>query len=71
MFRGAIRAAVMDRYEEITNLNYFDIATSKFPLSNPTERQQAILAFFRHLHSSIDGSQGPAEGVRSHFITTN
>ncbi|WP_192800562.1 SIR2 family protein [Brucella anthropi] len=71
MFRGALRAAVMDRYEKITNLNYFDTAMSKFPLTSPTRQQQDILSFFRHLHSRIDGSQGPAEGVRTHFITTN
>lgn len=71
MFRGALRAAVMDRYDKITNLNYFDTAISKFPLTSPTQRQLDILSFFRHLHSRIDGSQGLAEGVRTHFITTN
>ncbi|MFT0862202.1 SIR2 family protein [Ancylobacter sp. G4_0304] len=71
MFRGALRAAVMDRYDKITSLNYFDTAISKFPLTSPTRQQQDILSFFRHLHSRIDGSQGYAEGVRTHFITTN
>jgi hypothetical protein len=35
MFRGALRAAVMDRYRKITNLNYFDTVISKFPLTSP------------------------------------
>ncbi|MDT3380074.1 hypothetical protein RNI52_22305 [Labrys neptuniae] len=71
IFRGALRAAVVDRYDKITNLNYFDRATSKFPLLSPTQQQRDILSFFRHLHSRIDGSQGPAEGIRTHFATTN
>lgn len=71
MFRGALRAAVLNRYDEITSLNYFDQGISKFPLISPTRQQHDILSFFRHLHSRIDGSQGPAEGIRTQFITTN
>jgi len=71
MFRGALRAAVVDRYDQITNLNYFDAAGEKFPLIDPTDQQNAILGFFRHLHTRIDGSQGPAEGIRTQFVTTN
>jgi hypothetical protein len=71
MFRGALRAAVLDRYDKITDLNYFDAASSKFPVSSPTPQQRSIVAFFRHLHMRIDGSQGAAEGVRTHFVTTN
>ncbi|WP_165504998.1 SIR2 family protein [Rhizobium leguminosarum] len=71
MFRGALRAAVVDRYDKITNLNYFDTAIEKFPLTDPTDAQSDILAFFRHLHARIDGSQGPADGIRTQFVTTN
>ncbi|KAB7782159.1 SIR2 family protein [Methylorubrum populi] len=71
MFRGALRAAVMKRYDGITNLNYFDTSLSKFPLRSPTKRQKDILAFFHHLHTRIDGSQGYADGLRTHFVTTN
>ena len=71
MFRDAIRAAVLDRYKQIASLNYFDPDINKFPLASPTRRQRDILAFFDYLHSKMDGSQGPAEGVRTHFITTN
>lgn len=71
MFRGALRAAVVDRYDKITNLNYFDPNLNKFPFSSPTEQQRQIISFFRHLHKQIDGSQGPAEGVRTQFVTTN
>ncbi|MGO7165644.1 SIR2 family protein [Rhizobium leguminosarum] len=71
MFRGALRAAVVDRYDQITNLNYFDPAISKFPLENPTDKQQKILGFFDHLSKRVDGSQGPADGIRTQFVTTN
>jgi hypothetical protein len=71
MFRGALRAAVVDRYDELANLNYFDANLGKFPLIEPTFRQLDIVRFFRHLHARIDGSQGPAEGLRTHFVTTN
>lgn len=71
MFRAALRAAVVDRYDKLTNLNYFDDESSKFPLVSPTQRQIDILSFFRHLHTRIDGSQGPAEGIRTQFVTTN
>lgn len=70
MFRNALRAAVVDRYDGITALNYFDRKTGKFPPPS-SEQQQKIVSFFRYLHSKIDGSQGPAEGVRTHFVTTN
>lgn len=71
MFRGALRAAVLDRYKQITSLNHFDTKTSKFPLISPTKQQEDIISFFQHLHSKMDGSQGNAEGIRTHFITTN
>ncbi len=71
MLRGALRAAVLDRYDKITRLNYFDRTISKFPLISPTKRQHDILSFFGHLHARIDGSQGLSEGVRTHFVTTN
>lgn len=71
LFRGALRAAVVDRYDNLTDLNYFDTASSKFPLKDPTQQQKDILAFFSYLHRRQDGSQGHAEGMRTHFVTTN
>lgn len=71
MFRGALRAAVQDRYDKLTDLNYFDTVSSKFRMASPTPQQEDMVEFFRHLHTRIDGSQGLAEGVRTHFITTN
>lgn len=71
MLRGALRAAVLDRYDKITDLNYFDTTTNKFPLTSPTKQQQNIIAFFRHIYAKMNGSQGLAEGIRTHFITTN
>ena len=58
MLRGALRAAVVDRYDKITNLNYFDPNLNKFPFSSPTEQQRQIISFFRHLHKQIDRSTG-------------
>lgn len=71
MFRAALRAAVVDRYDKITNLNYFDDATQKFPLQDPTQAQKDIVAFFSYLSRQIDGSQPLVEGIRTHFVTTN
>ena len=71
MFRGALRASVVDRYDQITRINYFDPELGKFPLGETTKQQADILSFFRYLHSRIDGSQGAAEGVRTQFVTTN
>lgn len=71
MFRAALRAAVVDRYDKITNLNYFSMSAKKFPLSNPTRSQQDMVAFFRYLLLRTDGSQGLVEGIRTHFVTTN
>lgn len=71
MFRAALRAAVVDRYDKITNLNYFDDATQKFSLRDPTQAQRVILRFFSHLTRQIDGSQPLVEGIRTHFVTTN
>ena len=43
----------------------------KFPLIDMTPSQRDVLSFFKHLHARIDGSQGPAEGIRTQFVTTN
>ena len=71
IFRGALRAAIVDRYQDITSLNYFDPKISKFPLLKSTKEQRNILDFFKHLASKINGSQGIVEGIRTQFITTN
>lgn len=71
MFRGALRAAVVDRYEQFTRLNYVDMASGRFPLTAPTPRQDDILNFFRHLRFGLQSEDGPSEGVRTQFITTN
>ena len=70
-FRGALRAAILDRYEALTTLNYFDPETAKFPLINPTPRQSKILQFFGYLQRQQDGSGRFAEGIRVQFVTTN
>lgn len=71
MFRGALRAAVVDRYDSLADLNYFDADQNKFLVSDPSQAQHDIVSFFRELQDRVDGSQGPAEGLRTHFITTN
>jgi hypothetical protein len=71
IFRGALRAAVVDRYDSITKLNYFDDVTQQFPLDNPTKQQHDIISFFRYLSRRIDGSEPLVEGIRTHFVTTN
>ncbi|HZG08721.1 MAG TPA: hypothetical protein VEZ70_07075 [Allosphingosinicella sp.] len=71
MIRAALRAATVQKYNSLCNLNYFDTNLAKFPLSRATEDQAAILNMFRHLHRCIDGSQSFAEGIRTNFVTTN
>lgn len=69
--RGALRAATLDRYTQLTELNYFDAETAKFPEQASTPDREAILTFFRHLLTCSDGSQFFAEGIRTNFVTTN
>ncbi len=71
IFRAALRAAVVDRYDQITELTYFDRHAQKFVLSNPTQPQHNMIKFFRYLFYRIDGSQSLVEGIRTHFVTTN
>lgn len=71
IFRGALRAAVVDRYDGITDLNYFDVGRQKFWVPHPTKRQRDIVSFFRYLSRRQDGSEPLVEGVRTHFVTTN
>lgn len=71
LIRAGLRAAVLQRYSELSSLNYFDPASGKFPLDDVTADQEAILGFFKHLQSCSDGSTSFAEGVRYHFVTTN
>lgn len=71
IFRGALRAAVVDRYERLADLNYFDAEKAKFTMRNPSPQQRDIIRFFRHLLHRQDGSQPLVEGLRTQFITTN
>lgn len=71
MIRAALRAAVVARYAELTDLNFFDANMAKFPLPAPTPERAAIMGFFRHLHGCVDGSQFFAEGLRTNIVTTN
>lgn len=71
LFRGALRAAVLDRYDGLAELNYINTETNRFEIASATQAQQNIVAFFRELQDRVDGSQGPAEGLRTQFITTN
>ena len=71
IFRGALRAAIVDRYEKLAKLNYFDYDAGKFPAKQLSSKQQNILRFFRHIFNRQDGSQPLVEGIRTQFITTN
>jgi hypothetical protein len=71
LLRAGLRAAVLQRYTEISSLNYLDIGSGKFVVESPTETQNEILEFFDYLHQCIDGSTGFSEGIQCHFITTN
>ena len=71
MIRAGLRAAVMERYDELAKINYFDSELEKFPLKAMTPAQGAILQMFGHLYRCGDGSQHFAEGLRCHFATTN
>lgn len=70
MFRGALRAAVVDRYEQITKLGYFNKSNQNFPPPS-TPQQKDIVDFFRYLLDRTSGSNGQTEGVRTQFVTTN
>lgn len=71
IIRAGLRAAVMNRYEEIAPINYRDDETNKFLLPSVTPDQKRILAFFDTLRRCSDGSNFFAEGIRVHFATTN
>ena len=71
LFRAALRSAVVQRYEQITDLNYFDQESQKFLCSNPTQAQQNIVGLFNYLLRREDGSELLSEGIRTHFVTTN
>ena len=68
--RAKLRAAVLQRFQEICGLNFFDDASHKFP-PPATPDQRIIVEFFNRLSTHINGSMGVAEGLRHHFITTN
>jgi hypothetical protein len=71
MLRAALRAAVLQRYTEISKLNYLDTGSGKFLIDSTTKTQNKILLFFDHLRQCLDGSTGFTEGIQCHFITTN
>ena len=57
LFRAALRSAVVQRYEQITDLNYFDQESQKFLCLNPTQAQQNIIRLFNYLLKREDGSE--------------
>ena len=71
LFRAALRSAVVQRYEQITDLNYTDPGSPKFSCLNPTQDQQNIIRLFNYLLKREDGSELLVEGIRTHFVTTN
>ncbi len=71
LLRAGLRAAVVRRYDTLTQLNYFDSETQKFPLASPTSAQKSILHFFNYLRHCADGSTDFCEGIKYHFVTTN
>jgi|GEM_PF-580234 len=71
MIRGGLRAIVQRRFQQLFPLNYLEPDAEKFSLDAPSDIQQKILAFFRYLLDTTDGSDGRAEGIRTNFITTN
>ena len=71
VLRSALRSSVVERYQTIAELNYFDVELGKFPCREPTVAQTNILRFFRYLFDQIDGSDEQAEGIRTQFVTTN
>lgn len=68
LFRAALRSAVVQRYKQITELNYIDPG---FPRLNPTPAQKDIIGLFDYLLRLEDGSEPLLEGIRTHFVTTN
>ena len=70
ILRTKLRSAVLNNFEKICTLNYFDDSTNKFPPPATTD-QNIIGKFFYHLSRQVNGSTGIAEGLRYHFITTN
>lgn len=71
MIRGGLRALVQRRFQQLFPLNFLESNAEKFSIEKPTDTQEKILAFFRHLLDATDGSGGQAEGIRTNFITTN
>ena len=71
LLQDALRAAVVDRYLQITTLNFFDDDAQKFIINEPTPSQERIVKFFYHLSRRIDGSLGFGQGIGLHFVTTN
>ena len=67
-----IRTFVQQRFEELSDLNYVDMETSRFPLPKLLDdNQSAIMAFFRQLSTAELTGLGFGDGVLYHYITTN
>ena len=71
LLKSALRLAILRRYQDITELNYFDSDAGKFPWKDSTPSQRNIIDLFQYLFQQIDGSQPQVEGIRTHFVTTN
>ena len=72
MLNAVLRSAVLRRYEQVADLGYFDPKLGKFVGSSElTDAQRNIVHLFELLMRCVDGSQMFAEGIRTHFITTN
>jgi hypothetical protein len=59
------------RFVEIAGMQPFDRKAGKFRITDSTQEQREIVAFFSDLERRDDGSQDVVEGLRTHFISTN
>jgi hypothetical protein len=67
-----IKALVLERFEALTTLNYYDEDQGRFlPPAAPTGDQAAILRFFQWLSEQQEQGRGSARGVHTDFLSTN
>lgn len=71
IIRHKLRNAIAARFETMCPKVHLDAETQKFSLEDGSDTQVDIVNFFRKLWTQTDGSNGLAEGLRFHFVSTN
>jgi hypothetical protein len=69
--RAALRAVVQRNFESRCRVNFLQEGAQRFSAGPLSAEQEAIVGLFEGLGRQVEACAGLAQGLRTHFVTTN